>query len=218
MSRQRKIGLGLALFLLIGGGCSKPPDELYDEAVVAASRGDLPKAERKLRVVVRRDPEFVDAHFQLARIFEQTDRTSEAAQEYEKVVALRPTYSAALFRLAEIHFKNEEFGKALEQLRPMLGTEAVFSMQEKVQAARLNNMIAANKKQKEHLDELLKRFETDPSCGEELADAHHEYGKRLVDCQEPQRAIENQEKGSAIRVPIIESYKKQLEKNQKRKF
>lgn len=207
----------LSMFI---GGCSKPPDELYDEAIVAMSRGDRDKAERKLRTVVHQDPEFVEAHFQLAQLLESKGNSSDALPSYEKVISLRPTHAAAKFRLAEIHFRSDDFQKALTHIHPMVEGTAVYSLQDKTRAAQLSKMIQANKDAKDKIAELEQHFAgqqlqtaTDRDKLEELADSYHFFGKLLVDRQNPERALEYQKKGSEIRTVLIRKFEEDVQQN-----
>ncbi len=192
------------IFSILICGCSKPPDELYDEAVVAMSRGDKEKAERKLRTAAHQDPEFVEAHYQLGQLLEGKGNVPEAIACYEKVTSLRPTHAAAKFRLGEIYFRQDEFDKALSQLQPMTEGNAVYSLQDKTRATQYSKMIQANKDAVEKIAELEKQSTSDPSILDELADAYHLYGKLLVDRQNPERALEYQKKGSDVRRELLQ--------------
>ena len=191
-------------------GCSKPPGELYDEAIVATTRGDFERAQRKLKVVVARDPEFVDAHFQLGKIYEIQRETDKARECYDQVVALQPTHSLALFALGQIYFRENRFDKALEQVKPVVEAQGTFSVREKVQAQVLMRAIEKNKDVKSKIDSLESQSKTDENVTEELSDAYHLYGKLLVERQMMQQAIEVSEQGSHLRKRFLKEYEARL--------
>jgi superkiller protein 3 len=58
-----------------------------------AAQHKLADAETALRLAVRCDSLSLDAHYQLGQFLEQTNRTTEAVQEYKTAVALAPRVS-----------------------------------------------------------------------------------------------------------------------------
>jgi len=74
--------------------------EKNDEAVNAYQRA------------LARDPEFLEARYNLAIAFEALGRTRQAAEELVHVLALDPAYPDANFNLAQLHMKAGNFAEA----------------------------------------------------------------------------------------------------------
>jgi tetratricopeptide (TPR) repeat protein len=70
------------------------------------SRKEWPQAEALLKKSTTLDPLFVDAHYQLGRLYEDEGRTAEAIHEYGASVQLRKDLSAAHYRLALLYKKT----------------------------------------------------------------------------------------------------------------
>ncbi len=79
--------------------------------------GDHDAARRELAEILRLRPDYGDAHFNLAALFEKTGDTTRALEHYEKAAEhedrLKPL---AYFRAARIQALNNENEKALSQL------------------------------------------------------------------------------------------------------
>lgn len=202
----RAIVLIVWLIPVLLSGCSKPAEDLFDEAVVASKRGDLKKAERKLKVAVRKDPEFIHAYLQLAQVYEARGKTEEAIEAYEKSISLRPGQASALMRLASIYFEQEKFQEALDQLSPILNENAVYSQAVKVQAAQMKVVVEKIKEAKEAID----RLEDTPENAEPLSEAYYQYGKLLVETNKPQEASEFHQKALSLRESVVAKYQQMV--------
>jgi len=203
----------LICFLLLVVGCSKPVPQLYDEAVVAMYRGSLDKAERKLLRVIKKDPKFEQAYFQLGQVKERQMDYEEAISAYQNVLALRENHTSALFRLTTLHFSRDEFGSALASLEPLLKEDIILGSRDRARAANLKKTIDENIAFKKKLTDLEKRMADGEDCVEELSDAYHEYGKMLVQRQSVQKAIDYQQESSQLRHVLLDRYSQQAEDN-----
>jgi hypothetical protein len=64
--------------------------------------GDLAGGERLLRDVIDRDSQHVQAHFELAELYERTDRRAEAIAAYHAILAMQPRNATALRKVSEM--------------------------------------------------------------------------------------------------------------------
>jgi tetratricopeptide (TPR) repeat protein len=90
-----------------------------------AKRGELPLAERVLKQASALDPNDAVAHFELGSIYDAAKRSSDAVQQFEKVVALSPRDAGAwdylalnLEPLGEIERADEAYRKGLAVNQP----------------------------------------------------------------------------------------------------
>ncbi|HOM72732.1 MAG TPA: tetratricopeptide repeat protein, partial [Armatimonadota bacterium] len=68
----------------------------YADAIDAATRGrDLDGAIKLLHEALECDPDYTDARFRLGRCYLRQDRFEEAIAEFEKVLAIDPSYASA---------------------------------------------------------------------------------------------------------------------------
>jgi tetratricopeptide (TPR) repeat protein len=83
------------------------------------------QAEKELQAVLRDDPENVDAHFYLGKVYKRGGLTGRARNMFSKVLELRPSHREALAELDELHPKLEteaEPGQA-SLLKRLLGKD-----------------------------------------------------------------------------------------------
>jgi tetratricopeptide (TPR) repeat protein len=74
--------------------------------------GALHAAEQAARL----RPDFADVQFQLAQLYEQSDRVSEAAGAYQKALSINPRYFEARLGLARLLMQQSQVGDALQHL------------------------------------------------------------------------------------------------------
>lgn len=73
-----------------------------------------------LRELTRREPEFAEAHHQLALALHSNGQADEAAQEYRRTVALNPQHYAAWCGLGHLCSEGRDLRGALENYRAAL--------------------------------------------------------------------------------------------------
>lgn len=86
MSRLVSLVLVVALVTGFAFADAKKAAEKIRKAEIAFQRHDVAGAEKQLREAIKEDPESIDAHTMLATLLEGTQRYSQAAQEYGRVV------------------------------------------------------------------------------------------------------------------------------------
>ena len=78
------------------------------------SQNELPKAKMLLENSLEIFPNYVEAHYYLAVIYERINDFSQAEEEYNKAVIINPFYAKAFYRMAIL---NEEFYQDYESAR-----------------------------------------------------------------------------------------------------
>ncbi len=86
---------------------------LYLSEAVAKKSGDfLKKAESELLKAVELKPDYADAHFLLAQIYDAEGNSSEAIKRGEAAALLSPNDIGTLFQLGLLYYKNERLADA----------------------------------------------------------------------------------------------------------
>ncbi len=78
--------------------------------------GRIVEAEELLRSLCRDKPDYAPAWFELGRMYEETRRTFQARNAYQRAVALEPTHDPYHLAMARVLGKLEQYGEALEHL------------------------------------------------------------------------------------------------------
>src|SRR5882672_10986246 len=91
------------------------PDPL-SQAIEHFRSGRLDEAEERCRVVLGRDPEHAEANHLLGAMRFQQGK-DEAAQAFERALAINPSYADALHNLGVIYSENQKTEQAINALR-----------------------------------------------------------------------------------------------------
>lgn len=83
-------------------------------------QGDLGKAEIEFKKAIEADKTNIDSHFHLANIYRETERYTEAIEQYEAILNLDDKYSDAYFGLGRTYYKMEENDKAISEFEKAL--------------------------------------------------------------------------------------------------
>jgi len=92
-------------------------------ASCAAMRGELGEAERQLRAVVQRHPDFALAWFNLGNVLRDGGRPLEAADLYRRAIRLDPTFADAHTNLGSALHVSERFEEAEQAYRQSLALQ-----------------------------------------------------------------------------------------------
>ncbi len=99
------------------------------------SQGDYPKALEYFKTALRLTPGYIEAHFNLATLYESMKNEDAAILEYEQVVGFDKKYFQAYRALVEIYIGRSKFEKAFQ-----LAEEADHRIQSAASAALLRNV------------------------------------------------------------------------------
>ena len=99
--------LGLALVVLIipisAYGVSKEAQKHYDEAMRLSTK-ELANAIDEMRLAVKLEPKWADAHYHLGTFYQQKQLFDEAMSEYKKVAQLNPKYPKLHYILGAFYY------------------------------------------------------------------------------------------------------------------
>ena len=91
----------------------------FEQAVNAVKKKKFADAASLLRRVVEADPKDHLAWAHLGSVHNSLGQTAEAERAYERALSLRPEMLSAAFNLSRLYFQGENYGKAVELLRPV---------------------------------------------------------------------------------------------------
>jgi tetratricopeptide (TPR) repeat protein/ferredoxin len=92
----------------------------YFLASIAATRGDLPAAERSLRESVRLAPDLARAHYDLGTLLLADGRVDEAADRFADALRAEPSMAEAHYNLAIARFHQGRAGEAIAEAETAL--------------------------------------------------------------------------------------------------
>lgn len=122
------------------------------------AKGDAETAIRYFEKTLRKDPNHILAHYDLAAAFRDQGKIGEAIARYQKVIELNPQFSEALSNLGGFYFRDGQVDKAIESFQSAIRAYPNF-------IHGLSNLGAAfNKvgKSKEAIPHLQKALALDP--------------------------------------------------------
>jgi tetratricopeptide (TPR) repeat protein len=85
--------------------------------VSSAAAWDMAQAEALLKRAVKLDPNFAEAHYELALLYEDQQQEVSAMREFETAVKLRPDFAKAHYRLARLYRKQGKSELAEKEYR-----------------------------------------------------------------------------------------------------
>jgi putative PEP-CTERM system TPR-repeat lipoprotein len=119
----------LVIFILITAlsGCSgKTKEELYSEAVKQARNANPSGAIVLLKNALEKDPNYLDARYQLALAYTSIGKYEQAEREFQKVLRQSPSYPELKLSLAKLHTSanrpDEAIGEAMTYLKQNPGS------------------------------------------------------------------------------------------------
>jgi len=74
-----------------------------------AARGDVPAMRRELEETLRRDPQHLDAHFNLGIAYLHLGQEAAATERLRAVIDLDPDHAAAHSVLASLYFQRQQY-------------------------------------------------------------------------------------------------------------
>lgn len=117
--------------------------QIYNDAVDISKTGNFEEAINLFKKALVIEPEFVDAYYNLASLYEYMGNETQALTYYEIVLSKAPTDSEVAYKVASIYFKKHDYTKAQNYLRNISATDPKFK---EVQVLRSKIAIEINKK------------------------------------------------------------------------
>jgi tetratricopeptide (TPR) repeat protein len=88
--------------------------KLYDDGLVHYRNGKWSEAERSLKKAIRLNPEFPDAHNDLANVYLKKGRLKESFNEYRKALGFAPNHPMLLNNIGNVLMTQRDFKQALK--------------------------------------------------------------------------------------------------------
>jgi tetratricopeptide (TPR) repeat protein len=113
-------GVGMAQAAELRASVHHPRLQQAAQALVA---NDIPIAERLLKAHLREDDRDIAALRMLAEVAGRIGRYDDARTLLEHALEIAPTFAPARFNLALVHYRQQRFAQALEQIERLLEAE-----------------------------------------------------------------------------------------------
>lgn len=165
------VSLGLALILCAGmttaaQAYSTEGAMYYNEGLDQYSRGEYSKAIQSFKTAVEKDPDFVDAYYNLGSLYEFLKSYNSAIASFTKINQLDPNDSEVVIKLAELYNKIGNNQRALSYLSTIKETDdqygrakslkdQIIVAQQKISA---KNALVNNNKANEMSKKVLDKF------------------------------------------------------------
>ena len=138
--------LGLTLFLASAANSafaySTEGAMYYNEGLDLYSRGEYGKAIESFKSAVAKDPDFVDAYYNLGALYEFLKSYQSAIASYSKINQLDPNDKETVYKLAELYYKVGNTERALFYVNKISQTDDLYS---KAQSLKNQITIASQK-------------------------------------------------------------------------
>lgn len=150
----------------------KPSLESYSRAsYLREIYGDYPGAIEAMKMAVQAglpgSEPFCWSKKTLAHLYEKTGKWEAAQQQYEDILAIRPSYAFALEGLAKVEKNKKNYPRALELLSQATAIMPEFSFQEEM--ADIYNIQGDVQKAKEKYLEVIAMLKEDEASGHDVA-------------------------------------------------
>ncbi|MBQ8848228.1 MAG: tetratricopeptide repeat protein [Candidatus Gastranaerophilales bacterium] len=89
----------------------------YNEAIDLYRQDDVDKSIELFSKAIELNPDFYEAHYNLAQILMSVNKNEEALKSLEKITKLRPNDSEALYNIAKIQYKQGFLSNSYETLK-----------------------------------------------------------------------------------------------------
>lgn len=138
--------LALTLLLTTGANCafaySTEGAMYYNEGLDFYSRGEYGKAIQSFKTAVEKDPDFVDAYYNLGSLYEFLKSNQSAIAAYSKIYQLDPNDKETVYKLAELYYKAGNTERALFYVNKITEKDDMYA---KAKSLKNQIVIAAQK-------------------------------------------------------------------------
>jgi len=143
---MKKLLTILALTLLLGSNSayaySVEGEMAYNEGLDFYNSGEYGKALDSFKTAVAKDPNFVDAYYNMGALYEFLKSYQSAIASYSKIHQLDPKDTETVYKLAELYFKVNNTERALFYINKIQQDDDCYS---KAQNLKNQIIIAAQK-------------------------------------------------------------------------
>ncbi len=130
----------------------------YNEGLDFYSKGEYSKAIQSFKTAVEKDPDFVDAYYNLGSLYEFLKSNQSAIACFSKIHQLEPNDTETIVKLAELYYKVGNYERAMFYATKVKNTDELYKEAKNIQ----NQILTAQQKQaaKNALSSTNKAVET----------------------------------------------------------
>jgi len=107
---------------------SDPAIKAYNKGIGLFKQGNTEKAIASFKEAIRMEPNYIDAHYNLAASYYFLEQMEDARKEYEKVLELRPQDVDALNNLGAITFLDGQLEQAKQLFDKAFKFDSEFAL------------------------------------------------------------------------------------------
>ncbi len=148
----------ITLFACLAACKAKTKEELYSEGVAQIKQGNPGGAIVLLKNALEKDPNYLDARYQLAVAYMDSGKFEQAEKEFQKIVRQRPAYPGLKLSLAKLYVSLRKPDLAVTTAQDLLKDNPGSS--EVLEAVGIAYMAASNAAEAESY--LLKALQAEP--------------------------------------------------------
>ena len=112
-----KILCGILCAVILGTGSafaySVEGEMAYNEGLDYFNSGEYGKALESFKIAVDKDPDFIDAYYNMGALYEYLKSYQSAIASYSKINQLDPQDTESMYKLAELYYKVNNTERAL---------------------------------------------------------------------------------------------------------
>lgn len=147
---MKKLFIILGLSIFLGTGLNQAAQAYstegtmyYNEGLDQYSSGEYSKAIQSFKNATAKDPDFVDAYYNLGALFEYLKSYHSAIAAFSKINQLDPKDTETVLKLSELYFKVGNYERALFYVTKVKDTDAYFGKAKVLK----NQIVIASQKQ-----------------------------------------------------------------------
>lgn len=127
---MKKLLIALGLSLILGTGFANTAQAYstegamyYNEGLDLYSRGEYSKAIQSFKTSIEKDPDFVDAYYNLGALYEYLKSYNSAIACFSKINQLDPNDSETIVKLSELYYRVGNYERALFYITKIKDTD-----------------------------------------------------------------------------------------------
>lgn len=147
---MKKLFIVLGLSLILGSGFANTAQAYstegamyYNEGLDLYSRGEYSKAIQSFKTAIEKDPDFVDAYYNLGALYEYLKSYNSAIACFSKINQLDPNDSETVVKLAELYYRVGNYERALFYVTKIKDTDDFYGRAKSLK----NQIVVAQQKQ-----------------------------------------------------------------------
>lgn len=130
---MKKLFVILGLSLLLGSAYATSAQAYstegamhYNEGLDFYSKGEYAKAINSFKIATQKDPDFVDAYYNLGSLYEYLKSYQSAIACFSKINQLNPSDSETIVKLAELYYRVGNYDRALFYVAKVKDTDELY--------------------------------------------------------------------------------------------